>query len=210
MKFFYDTEFIEDGKTIDLISIGIVAEDGREYYAQNVECDFKKGSDWVWRNVYPSLEHFDMRGRRICSPHSISQTPMWDNAECSSPYRSPAEPCPWRTKRELQHEIINFVHPGIEHLLDANVSKEEFPKPEFWAYYGSYDWVVLCQIFGTMMQLPRRWPMYVHDLKQLCDQKGNPALDKAVPDKGLHNALDDARWNKAAHEFLVNYPGQPE
>jgi hypothetical protein len=29
MKYFYGTEFIEDGKTIDLISIGIVAEDGR-------------------------------------------------------------------------------------------------------------------------------------------------------------------------------------
>lgn len=33
MKYFLDTEFHEDGKTIDLISIGIVAEDGREYYA---------------------------------------------------------------------------------------------------------------------------------------------------------------------------------
>jgi hypothetical protein len=29
MKYYYDTEFIEDGRTIDLISIGIVAEDGR-------------------------------------------------------------------------------------------------------------------------------------------------------------------------------------
>ena len=33
MRIFYDTEFLEDGKTIDLISIGMVAEDGREYYA---------------------------------------------------------------------------------------------------------------------------------------------------------------------------------
>jgi hypothetical protein len=30
MRYWLDTEFIEDGKTIDLISIGIVAEDGRE------------------------------------------------------------------------------------------------------------------------------------------------------------------------------------
>ena len=33
VKYFFDTEFYEDGKTIDLISIGIVAEDGREFYA---------------------------------------------------------------------------------------------------------------------------------------------------------------------------------
>lgn len=31
MRYFYDTEFIEDGHTIELISIGVVAEDGREY-----------------------------------------------------------------------------------------------------------------------------------------------------------------------------------
>lgn len=29
MKFWFDTEFIEDGKTIDLLSIGVIAEDGR-------------------------------------------------------------------------------------------------------------------------------------------------------------------------------------
>lgn len=42
MKFFYDTEFIEDGKTIDLISIGIVAEDGLEYYAVNLDAPWKR------------------------------------------------------------------------------------------------------------------------------------------------------------------------
>jgi hypothetical protein len=31
MRFWFDTEFIEDGKTIDLMSIGVVAEDGRKY-----------------------------------------------------------------------------------------------------------------------------------------------------------------------------------
>lgn len=45
MKYFFDTEFHEDGRTIDLISIGIVAEDGREYYAINRECDF----DRIWQ-----------------------------------------------------------------------------------------------------------------------------------------------------------------
>ena len=44
-KYFLDTEFIEDGKTIDLISLGIVCEDGRELYLQNSECEFQKASD---------------------------------------------------------------------------------------------------------------------------------------------------------------------
>ena len=50
-RYFLDTEFIEDGKTIDLISIGIVCEDGRELYLANRNCDFDKASQWVKDNV---------------------------------------------------------------------------------------------------------------------------------------------------------------
>lgn len=57
MKYFYDTEFLEDGETIDLISIGIVAEDGREYYAVNLNADWPRISrhQWLSKNVFPQL-----------------------------------------------------------------------------------------------------------------------------------------------------------
>ncbi len=73
-------------------------------------------------------------------------------------------------------------------------------EPEIWGYYADYDWVVLCQLFGTMMQLPKGWPMYCRDVKQFCDWLGNPKLPKQ---KGAeHNALADAAWTKEAWEFL--------
>src|SRR5258708_14654710 len=56
MRYWYDTEFIEDGKTIDLISIGIVAEDGRELYLQSVEFDPRKASQWVKDHVLGYLK----------------------------------------------------------------------------------------------------------------------------------------------------------
>ena len=74
-------------------------------------------------------------------------------------------------------------------------------KPEFWGYYADYDWVVTAQLFGTMMDLPKGWPMYCRDIKQLCDDKGNPELPKQG--KGEHNALADARWNMIAYKFLT-------
>ena len=55
MKYFYDTEFIEDGSTIELVSIGIVAEDGREYYAVSTEFDPRDASPWVRDNVLDKL-----------------------------------------------------------------------------------------------------------------------------------------------------------
>ncbi|WP_204802595.1 polyadenylate-specific 3'-exoribonuclease AS [Mycobacterium riyadhense] len=55
MRYFYDTEFIEDGRIIELISIGVVAEDGREYYAVSTEFDAERAGRWVRANVLPKL-----------------------------------------------------------------------------------------------------------------------------------------------------------
>ncbi|XAO35508.1 DnaQ-like DNA polymerase III subunit [Gordonia phage Morgana] len=57
MKYFYDTEFLEDGVTIELISIGIVAEDGREYYAVNADMRVRRvqAHSWLMANVWPHL-----------------------------------------------------------------------------------------------------------------------------------------------------------
>ncbi len=57
MKYYYDTEFLEDGSTIDLISIAFVAEDGREYYAVNADADWDRihKDDWLMKNVVPQL-----------------------------------------------------------------------------------------------------------------------------------------------------------
>ncbi|MGV0397956.1 polyadenylate-specific 3'-exoribonuclease AS [Corynebacterium suicordis] len=55
MRYFYDTEFIEDGETIDLVSIGVVAEDGREFYAICTDFDASRAGDWVRRNVLNQL-----------------------------------------------------------------------------------------------------------------------------------------------------------
>lgn len=73
-------------------------------------------------------------------------------------------------------------------------------KPEFWGYYCDYDWVVFCQIFGRMIDLPKGFPMYCRDLKQLVDSVGNPRL----PKNDSHNALVDARWVRDSYHKVRN------
>lgn len=149
MKIWFDTEFIEDGKTIDLISIGMVREDGNALYFESAECDRSKASPWVQDNVLIHLSG-------VLTP-----------------------------RQAIASEIIEFAG----------------GKPEFWAYYADYDWVVLCQLYGTMMDLPKGWPMYCRDVKQLCDSLGNPPLTKQ-DDGTEHNALADAIWTRDAWKFL--------
>lgn len=54
-----------------------------------------------------------------------------------------------------------------------------------------------------MMDLPKSFPMYCKDLKQWCDQLGNPKLPEQA--EGEHNALADARHNKLMWEFLKDF-----
>jgi 3'-5' exoribonuclease-like protein len=55
VRYFYDTEFIEDGITIDLVSIGVVDETGREFYAVSTEFNPDKAGQWVREHVLDKL-----------------------------------------------------------------------------------------------------------------------------------------------------------
>ena len=155
MKYFLDTEFIEVGPDypIQLLSIGIVAEDGREYYAvvNPADVELHLADDWVRDNVIKYLD-FSIGKRR----------------------------------KTIAKEIVEFVG----------------EQPSWIGYYSDYDWVVLCQLFGRMVDLPKTWPMYCLDLKQMAIECINPTLPD-LPDKIEHHALWDAREIKYRYDWLM-------
>lgn len=160
MKIFFDTEFIEDGKTIELVSIGAVREDGATYYAESYDSMvwWDDADDWVKENVISRLK---------CNNTS--------------------EYCPeLKTRNEIREDLLEFVGEN----------------PEFWAYFADYDWVVLCQLYGRMIDLPNGWPMFCRDVKQLHVELGSPKLP---PQENEHFALDDAIWTKKAYDSLSTY-----
>lgn len=65
MKYFLDTEFIELGPKhpIRLISIGLVREDGKEYYAIDQSAPLHLADSWVKDNVIPKLNWEHARPR---------------------------------------------------------------------------------------------------------------------------------------------------
>lgn len=153
----YDTEFVEDGRVIDLVSIGIVCvEDGREYYAVSTEFDPAPAVPWVRRHVLDRLP-------------------------------GPSDPA-WRSRRRIRHDVEAFLLAGAG-------------PTEMWAWYGAYDHVALCQLFGTMTDLPRPLPRFTRDLRQLWEDVGAPPLPPPPPD--AHDALADARHNLARYRVLV-------
>ena len=60
-------------------------------------------------------------------------------------------------------------------------------KPEFWAYYGAYDWYWFARLFGGFMRLPNNWPRLYNELAAT----GNYVPVR--PGAPAHNALNDAK-----------------
>lgn len=179
MRVFYDTEFIDTGSVIDLISIGIVAEDGREYYAVSSEFDrWAAGTNkWLLENVLPSLPTtWDMFW--VPRQNDTDTTLVLPGLDLNHP--------DVKTRAEIAQEVSAFI--------------ADTPDPQLWAWYAAYDHVVLAQLFGRMTQLPAHVPMFTNDLKQECVRLGDPQVPQQ--ESGQHNALEDARHNLVIAQFL--------
>lgn len=180
----YDTEFREDGTTIDLISIGIVCEDdGREYYAVNVDCDFERirSDDWLWSNVVRHLP--TTKTDWTDSQHMRFITELDRNAASVKPK--------WVIANEVREFIVGGIKPVGEN--DGEPVYRSKDLPQLWAYFGAYDHVALAQLWGRMIDHPDLMPMWTHDLMQLIEPLRGFTMPKQAGDQ--HNALADARWN---------------
>lgn len=175
-RYMYDCEFKEDGKTIDLISIGIVNyETGAEYYAVSNEFDTRRVAQdwWLMGNVMSSIEHESF----VVADHEGA--PMVRDIFVTDKNA--------KSRTQIALEVEEFVGDDKE--------------AEFWAWYSAYDHVALAQLWGRMINLPKRIPMMTCDIKQEHKRVGYPLMPKQP--SGKHNALDDARFNVARYEHII-------
>jgi hypothetical protein len=230
MKYFLDTEFIEGFRKplfskrahfIDLISIGIVAEDGRTYYAMSRNFNPREANEWVKKNVLRQMiDEFinstsgELQDNIIRSFHGLTVE------KATSLLQSYVG----KTNADIAHDIVQFVNPhryrlggntiyekvGREHNVCTNRDHENYgwARPSFHGYYCDYDWVLFCSLFGTMMQLPKGFPMYMVDAKQTMDHYSISSEWKKAncPDPlKEHHALEDAKWIKLFHDRMEEY-----
>lgn len=182
MKYFFDTEFIESAGGIELVSLGIVCEDGRTFYAECSTFDERNADEWVKDNVLMKLDYWNY-GKSIFSQNTIIQ----DGEHVKA----------FGTESWIKTLLLGeFLNAGT----DRN--------PEFYAYYGAYDWVLFARIFGRLIDKPYHFPMWVRDLKQMMWERGLDTDWKRqnCPDpEGEHNALVDALWNQKLHGLIVEH-----
>lgn len=150
MQYFFDTEFIDTGKIVDLVSIGIVAEDGRKYYAESSEYDPSPAVPWVKENVLAKLWGGKyVKPRKVIAQDIISfvgvRPTFWayfgaydwlalsqlcgrDGTMVGNPPTWPHRCSDLAQLRSLCGNVPLLPHPGNEHhaLADAEWTKDAY------------------------------------------------------------------------------------
>lgn len=236
MNYYIDTEYLNGtqkkkilgltyGQTkpfIDLISIGIVSEDNREYYAISKEFNLREAWDrfenilikdngaehesrvyWIRENVlFPIWVELYCKDRNlpfdIITKYKSQGTDFNDFTYKDFKYLINKY---GKTNKQIAEEIKEFID-GCECFKhqdkeckgasDFTKSKVDY-NPQFYTYYGAFDWVVFCWLFGKMIDLPSGFPKYCNDLKQELDEK---VLSLT------HNQLNKIECSICTHDVL--------
>lgn len=192
MNIYMDCEFTGLHKDTTLISIGIISEDGRTFYAELNDYNESQVDDWLQENVVDKLKFkCPLEGEQeyyIASRHS-------DNT--------------------LGHNIYDSY--SVELRCDKLTLREELDKwlsqfndVEAWSDCLAYDWVLFNDIFGHAFNIPKNVYYIPFDICTLFKIKGiDPDISreefiKNSVEGSKHNALYDAKVIKLCYEICKN------
>lgn len=177
MRIYYDCEFIDTGREILPISIGLKADNGDQMYRINndpVIISRAFTNPWLAEHVMPHL-----------------------------PVERLSDQWAWKVGRLHMYNVrsIAQIAQDVRHFVTSHG-----PDPEMWSWFGAYDHVMLAQMYGEMVSLPKGFPMYTRDLQQEIERlKVERSLLPGQDPDSAHDALADACWHKKIGDFLLAY-----
>ncbi len=190
MKIFFDTEFTGLHQNTTLISIGLVSEDGKTFYAEFTDYDEAQvqADEWLQTNLVDKLE-IDHYTDDDYFPYADAVTVKGDKEE------------------------IAFC---LEHWLHERAGSD---KLEMWSDCLAYDWVLFCQLWGHAFKIPDCVYYIPFDICTVFKLKGidpDTVREDFVFDNAptvlsylngieikKHNALWDAKVIKACYDKLM-------
>lgn len=190
-KIFFDTEFTGLHQNTSLISIGLVSEDNRTFYAEFNDYDRLQCDDWIKEHVIDNL---------------VMKPPK------------PGEQEYYHAKRDKDNPIGQDIYNGYSVQLRNNketIADElalwlsQFGDVEMWSDCLSYDWVLFSQLYGHAFNIPVNVYYIPFDICTLFKVKNvDPDINREkfaeVEDVNLkHNSLWDAKVIKMCYEKLM-------
>lgn len=180
MKVFFDSEFTGLHKDTTLISIGLIADDGKTFYAELSDFDKSQVNDWVQENVINNLRF--NRGDVIIQKSSTVGVQEYSIKHNKSEVAKALKT--WLSQFdsvEMWSDCLSY-----DWMLFNDLFGDAFSIPEN-VYYIPFDICTVFKLKGIDPDISRE---EFSDLEAGKDQK--------------HNALWDAKVIKACYEKLMN------
>lgn len=188
MKIFFDTEFTGLHKNTTLVSLGMVDDNGRTFYAEFSDYDKSQVDDWLKENVIDNLEFNNINN---VFDYEISG----DDTDINK---------------------ANFVVKGSKEYVRSILELwlKPYSNVELVSDVCHYDMMLFVDIFGTAFDLPNKINPACHDINQdiakFYDCSERTAFDMNREniagihiDGAKHNALHDAQVIKKIYYSIV-------
>jgi hypothetical protein len=209
-KLFFDFEFTGLHQKTTPISLGIVSDCGKKFYAEFNDYDQRQIEDWLKENVISNLK-FSQPKEGEDEYYVASRAE--DNPVGNSLYHS-----------------YNVEMRGDKRMIVSELNRwlKQFELVELWSDCLHYDFVLFCEMFGGAMKLPNNIYYIPFDLCTLLKVKGiDPDVNREVfgadafSENGeplffdakcnilepvKHNALWDAEIIKRCYDKLMIKP----
>ena len=169
-KLFFDTEFTGLHQKTTLISLGIISECGKTFYAELTDYDKAQIDDWLRQNVIANLFF----------------TPKTENEQVDF-----GDGC---------FAYVGNIE-GLKTALEEWLS--QFGKVQMWSDCLSYDWVLLCEIFGHAFNMPEKVNYIPLDICTLFFAKGIDADINREEYAGTTEQLNEVyKWANKKHNAM--------
>ena len=193
-KIFFDTEFTGLHQNTTLISIGLISDCGKTFYAELNDYDKSQVDEWLQNNVIDKL--------------IMSEPPIGEDEY-------------YKAARANDNPIGNDLYNSYSVQLRGNMETiknelerwlNQFDQVEIWSDCLAYDWVLFNQIFGHAFNIPKNVYYIPFDICTLFKMNGiDPDINREkfgcgehYSEMPKHNALWDARVIKMCYEKLIS------
>lgn len=183
---YLDTEFTGLRQDTTLVSLGLVSEDGREFYAEFTDYDKSQLNDWLKHYVIDNLYLDYIFGTEGSEFYKV----------VSSGDKKVFYSCIIRGSKEVICKELN------EWL-------KQFKNVKIWSDCLAYDWVLFNELFGGAFNLPKNIYYIPMDICTLFEMEGidpdisrEDFINNSIKGK-KHNSLYDAKVIKACYEILT-------
>jgi len=196
---YWDMEFTGLHQKTTLISLGIVSDCGKSFYAEFLDFDKSQIDMWLQLNVIDNLRLTDKIGKSNSSWENwISNKKNYNNA--------------LEMALDKNADMSNFECIGLTPMIKDRLEKwlAQFERIEMISDVLAYDWVLFCNIFGSAFEIPKNIYYIPFDLASLFKENGiDPDVNReeyigaeilnnicsileTTVEYGKHNALWDA------------------